>query len=187
MLLTDNELEELKASMSNQQVVFCYEYVKHFNGTEAAKVAGYSPNAPHSQASRLLNYATVQKLLNHLKLARLKRIEVSGDRIVQELAKIAFQDTADFIDHDGIGNVMIKSFENMGDNSRVVKTIKTAQGGVTELVLHDKMKALELLGRHCALFTDNMNHTSNGGDMPASQTIVNIQINHRKPGDKLKK
>ena len=186
MLLTEKELEILKAEMPDAHILFCYEYIKDFNGSRAAEAAGYSPNAPGVSANRLLKSTKVRKLLNHLKLARMKRVELSGDMVVQELAKIAFQDTADFIDHTG-GNVRIKDFQDMGENTKIIKTVKTAPGGVLELVLHDKMKALELLGRHFALFTDNVNNTNNGGDMPTPTSIVNINVNHRKPGELIEK
>lgn len=179
MLLTQTELKKLEEVMTPEQVMFCHEYIVDFNGTRSARAAGYSPKALRSTASRLLTHSNVRTLVNHLKLQRMKRIEVTADKVVQELARIAFHDTADFMDKTG-SSVSIKDFDAMGDQTRVIKTIKTAPGGVMELVLHDKMKALEMLGRHMSLFTDNVNNTNNGGDMPKTQ--VSIYINHRKPG-----
>lgn len=193
MLLTENELKELTEAMSLKEVMFCYEYVLYFNGTESAIKAGYSARSAGIKAFNLLKKVAIKSLINHLKLERMKRIEVSADRIVQELARIAFQDTADFVDYTG-GEVSIKSFIAMGDNTRIVKQIKTKEsqpgfphhGKVVELVLHDKMKALELLGKHCAVFTENVNLTNNGGDMPENKTVVNISINHRPKGEQIK-
>ncbi len=75
-----------------KQEIFVDEYMKDFNGTRAAISAGYSaiPQTAAVQASRLLRNAKVQKAIDHKKGERSQRLELSTDKIVEEMAQIGF-------------------------------------------------------------------------------------------------
>jgi phage terminase small subunit len=72
-----------------KQARFVEEYIVDLNGRQAAIRAGYSPKTAEVQASRLLRNAKLQATLESAIRERSKRAELSSDRVVEELARIA--------------------------------------------------------------------------------------------------
>ena len=101
-----------------------------------------------------------------------KRTRVTADRIVRELARIAFIKADDVINMD---NVTIKE-EASDDDLAAIASVKIKstffENGNSierEVKLHDKLKALELLGRRFGIFTDNINLS---GDVDVGVQII---------------
>ena len=90
--------KDAKPHLNDQQELFCREYIIDFNGRQAAIRAGYSPKTAAATASRMLNNVNTQAFLRELKVEREKRTNVSADRVVDQLAKIAFMDVKSIID-----------------------------------------------------------------------------------------
>jgi phage terminase small subunit len=91
---------------------------------------------------------------------RSKRTGVNADRVVLELAKIAFVNPADFIDMNTLTIKDSASDDDLATISSVkVKTFPTRSGDVAiekEIRTYDKIRALELLGKHLGMFTDKV-------------------------------
>ncbi len=189
-LLTESEIAELLDRLPPSRQRFCQEYVIDHNGARAARKAGYAKDTARSEASRLLTNVDVAAYIDHLKSELKIKASVSGEMVVQELMRIAFHNPNDLLNFTN-GNPEFKDFSDLGNITRVIKKIKASQnpnqGKILEVETYDKLKALELLGKHTAIFTENVNLTNNGGDMPTPQTIVNVTINHRKKGEKISK
>jgi len=88
---------------------------------------------------------------------RSKRTGISADRVIEELAKIAFVNANDVIDFK-TGGVKEDARE---EDLAVIQSIKVkemsgekADSTERETKLADKQKALELLGKHLGLFND---------------------------------
>lgn len=75
----------------NKLEIFVDEYMKDFNGTRAAISAGYSARSASSTASDLLRNPKVQKAIDYRKAQRSERLELSTDKIVEEMAQIGFE------------------------------------------------------------------------------------------------
>ena len=90
---------------------------------------------------------------------REKRTEVTQDRVVQELASIAFAKVTDYVRIRSNGTtsiVVMKSTDDLTDDQvRAIAGIKEGANGI-EIKLNDKEKALELLGRHLGMFKDKV-------------------------------
>ena len=73
-----------------KQLAFVQEYLKDYNGTEAAIRAGYAPKTARIHASRLLTQdnigAEIEKGINRWS----RSLDVTVERIVNEYARIAF-------------------------------------------------------------------------------------------------
>ena len=154
------------AQITQKQKQFCEEYIIDLNARQAAIRAGYSEKTAEVQASRLLTKAKVQEYISLLKGKRQERTEVTQDMVVMELAKIAFINADDFYDNDG----SIKSLNDLDSKTRgalksyQVKTVKIGDDYEEVAVhqSHDKIKALELLGKHLGIFEkDNNQKDSN--------------------------
>ena len=86
---------------------------------------------------------------------RQKRTEITQDRVLEELAAIAFARATDYAEVKG-ECVCIKDTDTLDEQQiRAIAGIKEGKYGI-ELKLNDKEKALELLGRHLGMFKDKL-------------------------------
>ena len=147
------------AKLTEKQQRFIDEDWIDLNATQAAIRAGYSVKTAREQASQNLTKLNIQQAISEKMAERSKRTGVNQDRIVLELAKIAFVNAADVIDSD---DATIKAGATADDTAAIqsvkVKVIPTKEGeGVErEIRLNDKLKALELLGKHLGMWNDKL-------------------------------
>ena len=138
--------------MTDKQARFCEEYMVDLNATQAAIRAGYSPASAKTVGPRLLENVGVQKLIAQLQAEQSRRTGVSTDRVV--LAKIAFVNAADLIDPK---TASLKSDASHDDLAAVqsVKVKTFGEDGLEqEVKLADKLRALDLLGKHLGMYKD---------------------------------
>ena len=76
--------------MTDKQKKFVDEYLIDLNATQAAIRAGYSPKTANEQGARLLTNVSVQHYLEQKQAVIDRRTGISQERVVRELAKIAF-------------------------------------------------------------------------------------------------
>src|SRR5271167_3160732 len=76
--------------LTPKQARFVEEYIVDLNGKQAAIRAGYSPRTAEVQSSRLLRNAKVDATAREAMQARSRRTGITADRVVLELAKLAF-------------------------------------------------------------------------------------------------
>lgn len=155
------------AKLTEKQQRFVEEYLIDLNGTQAAIRAGYSARTANEQASRLLANVSVQQAVSERMAERSKRTGVSQDRVILELAKIAFLKMTDVVDGQG----QIRDDADPDDLS-CIESIKykhsdTDTGSSTEreVKIASKLKALELLGKHLGMWNDKL-------DVNIAQPIV---------------
>lgn len=151
--------------LTKRQAQFIEEYLIDLNQTQAAIRAGYSKKTAAEQASRLLTDVKIQALIAERMKEREKRTEITQDKVIAELAKIAFSDQRKVMSWGAAGVVLKESDGLSEDDAAIVSEVsetRTATGGSLKLKTHDKVKALELLGRHLGIFADNMNLKHSG-------------------------
>lgn len=149
--------------LNAQQKKFARIYAKKGHVTNAAKAAGYSPKTAYSQGSDLLKKPEVAQYVAQLQERAARRAEITVAKVLAELGKHAFADIARLYDDNG--NLL--SMQDIPKSARVtlqsveVDEIYSGRGesrmkiGETKKVrMTDKLKALELLGRHLKMFTD---------------------------------
>ena len=151
--------------MTNKQKRFCAEYLIDLNATQAAIRAGYSTLTAGAIGAENLKKPQIRACIDKALAEQSKRTGVTADRVVRELAKVAFVNSDDVVDFD---SATVKSDASKDDTAAIasvrVKTIPTKDGeGIErEIKLADKLKALELLGKRFGLFTDNVNVSGEG-------------------------
>ncbi len=89
------------AKLTIKQQCFVNEYLIDLNATQAAIRAGYSAKTADAQGSRMLGNVKVQQAIAEAMAERSKRTGVNQDRVVLELAKIAFVKMTDIVNSDG--------------------------------------------------------------------------------------
>lgn len=169
--------------MTDKQIIFANEYLIDLNGTRAYKEAYphvKNDNTAAAAAIRLMNVPDVKEYIEKRIKDRLERIEVTQDDVIQELAAVGFANVPEYAkvvtkpimiqtengDYvpalDSEGNQMycqaVEITETKELTRRQIKAIsgiKQGKNGI-ELSTYDKVKALELLGKHLGIFKDKV-------------------------------
>jgi phage terminase small subunit len=147
------------AKLTSKQQRFVEEYLIDLNATQASIRAGYSVDSAKEIGSENLSKPNIQEAIAKEMAERSKRTGINQDRIVMELARIAFVNPNNLINTK---DASIKANASEDDlaciQSVKVKSTKSANGAMTEreIKLNDKMKALELLGKHLGMWNDKI-------------------------------
>lgn len=143
------------ARLTAKQKRFCDEYMIDLNATQAAIRAGYSPASAKEIGSENLTKPDIASRINKAMAERSRRTGVNADRVVRELAKIAFINPTDLIDAE---TATIKPMAAVEDTAAIqsIKVKRFDDGIEREVKAADKLKALELLGRHIGMFKDRV-------------------------------
>lgn len=142
--------------MEKKQAIFCAEYVVDLNGTQAAIRAGYSEHTANEQAAALLAKPSIKKRVEELLKAKQAVRDLTADRIIQELMRIAFGDTRKIVKFEN-GKIHVTDSDKLSeDEAAMVAEISQKSGNVSEkkVKFHSKERALELLARFKGLLKD---------------------------------
>jgi len=155
--------------LTAKQKAFVQEYLVDLNATQAAIRAGYSEATAMEQGYQLLRKTSVQETLQKAMAAREKRTEITQDMVLREMAKIGMVDIKDFLSFRTEKTVVRKD-EDTGSpvtNYAHVVQMKDSEdidgslisevqlkNGELKFKLHDKVRALELCGKHLGMFID---------------------------------
>jgi len=148
--------------LNRRQEEFVRQYLLDLNASAAYIRAGFKArgNSAEVNAARLLRNAQVAKAIEHAMAERSARTQTSADRVICELAKIAFFDVTNALNDDG----SIKPLSELDNDTAAVLAsfevveLASEQGSVTHKIrLADKLRALELLGKHLGLFSERRN------------------------------
>lgn len=137
---------------------FAEEYTIDLNASAAAIRAGFSPKTAKDAAAWIHpDHPTkpqVRALIDQLNAERSRRTGVTADRVIAELAKIAFVNAEDLIDPDTAKVLPTAKREDKAAIQSV--TVKSGRTEEREIKLADKTRALELLGKHLGVFAENV-------------------------------
>ena len=144
--------------MTAKQGRFVDEYLIDLNGTQAAIRAGYSPHTANEIAAENLAKPSIAAAVALAMAERSKRTGITADRVLEEIAKLAFVNAADVITPEATISGAAGREDTAAIQSVKVKTIPTEEGDIVEqeVRLYDKTRNLELLGRHLGLFNDKL-------------------------------
>ncbi len=78
--------------MTPRQRRFVQEYLIDLNASQAAKRAGYSARSARTTGQKILHHPAVAAAIESAQEKRAQRTRVTADRVVTELAKVAFGD-----------------------------------------------------------------------------------------------
>ena len=166
--------------LTAKQERFCEEYLIDLNATQAAIRAGYSVESAGSIGSENLTKPEIRARIDTAMAERSKRTGINADRVLRELGRIAFLNPTKGIDFQ-TAEVLSDASE---DDLAVISGMKVKyvphkdfdengdpiieQAIEREVKLCDKLKALEMCGRHLRMFKDN----------PEANVPVTVVINY---------
>lgn len=156
--------------LTPKQEMFCREYLIDLNATQAAIRAGYSENTANRIATENLSKPVIKNYIEHLKAKRQETLDVDATYVLKRLIDIDQMDARDILNDDGsvkpifdwpdvwrqsISGVDLMEISNSENVAATLKKIKWP----------DKIKNLELLGRHVAVaaFKDRLEVSGNIG------------------------
>lgn len=172
------------AKLTDKQKLFADEYLIDLNATRAYKAVYKNVKSDDVAAvngNRLLRNAKVREYITQRMQEREKRTEITQDKVLNELAMIAFANGSDFaqvvmepiiengqyvVDPD---TGKLKTYETVRitptdklpeDKKKAISCIKEGKFGI-EVATCDKVRALELLGRHLGMFKDKVEVSGN--------------------------
>ena len=161
----------MTSKLTPKQAKFVNEYLIDNNATQAAIRAGYSSSTARQIGAENLTKPVIESAIETALNAQAERTQITADRVLAEIAKLAFYNPQDFIGEDGQPK---KIDELDADAAAAIKEIEVSQvSGMTisKLKLADKGQNLERLGKHFKLFTDRLDMS---GEMTVSIDASNL-------------
>jgi phage terminase small subunit len=156
--------------LTPKQELFCNEYLIDLNATQAAIRAKYSPKTAMEQASRLLSNVKVQEYIQQRMKDREKRTEITQDRVLKELAHIAFDDIKNYLSFytDTDGNVRTIVKDSTTIDTRAIQEVSQGKDGQFKFKMYCKDNALLQVGKHLGMFKEQIEHSG--------ETTVNNKV-----------
>lgn len=177
--------------LTEKQKMFCLEYLKDLNGTQAAIRAGYSAKTANRIASENLSKPVVISFLRGSMDKRVVRCEITADMVLKEYAKVAFIDIREFYTESG----QLKSPHELSDAAAaslsgidvdeiwgydMLTEGNIKQGETKKIKMHNKLAALDALGKHIGLFK-----ADNEQQKQITTPQINVSFNGKKISGKL--
>lgn len=172
----------MSRKLTDKQKKFVEEYLIDLNATQAAIRAGYSPNYADRKGHELIENNRVSEAIQSAMAKRSARTEITQDMVLNELAKIAFSNGSDFAkvttkkckrqvwDQESetyVEKEVDEQFVELIDTDKLSPEKKAAIAEISEgkfgisVKSCDKVKALELLGKHLGMFKDKVEVNGN--------------------------
>jgi len=153
-------------ALTAKQRCFCEEYILDLSAVAAYRRAGYKANddAARANASRLLTKANVQNYIQQLQNDRSVRTLITADRVLQEIARVAFANIKQVASFNRSEGVLFKDSAELTDDETAAiaevssrKVTRSVEGGTEiktvdlKMKMHNKIAALDLAARHLGL------------------------------------
>ena len=156
-------------------------FLDHYttNATAAAREAGFKH--PRQAGTRLLSNVHIARRIAQAQAKRSERTQVTTDKVVAELAKIAFCNADDYFEW-GEDGVRLKDSEDLTRDQKAAvgeaSETTTKEGGTIRIKLHDKLAALEKLGKHLSMFIERTELSGFIGQFPEAVNRCTPQEKH---------
>lgn len=165
------------ANLTPKQQRFVEEYLIDLNATQAAIRAGYSEKTAKSIGQENLTKPDIQKAIEEAQNKRQEQTQIDAAYVLKRLVEIDQMDVLDIMDDDGNVKPLRdwpKIWRQYISNIETI-SMDDGEGWLKKIKWPDKVKNLELLGKHVSVgaFKDKIEHSGpNGGD-------INVTITRR--------
>lgn len=154
--------------MTDKQKIFCDEYLKDFNATRAYKEA--YPGCKKDLTARvngckLLTKTNIATYIEQQKELLKNKMEITQERVLQEMARIAFGDIRKLYNESG----GLKNIQDIDDDTAaIITSIESTEefdgfgqdreqiGYTKKVKTADKTKALDMLGKYFGIFKEKV-------------------------------
>ena len=149
------------AKLTDKQELFCKEYIITLNATQAASKAGYSENTAQQTGSENLSKPLIQERIAELNAERMNELKIDAQYVLNRLHEIDQLDILDIMNDDMSGFRRLSEWPKAWRQSLSGIDInelfdynegeKELSGLVKKIKWPDKVKNLELLGKHISV------------------------------------
>ncbi len=169
--------------LTDKQQRFCEEFIIDLNATQAAIRAKYSAKTAQAQSSRLLSNVMVQERISELKANRSERTAINADYVLNRHHDIDQLDVLDILDDNhglkpirewpkawriSVSGIEISElFEGRGEEREHIGFLK-------KIKFPDKIKNLELLGKHVGVNAYTHVETESEEDAPPISIVYDV-------------
>lgn len=173
--------------LTAKQKIFVHEYLVGFNATQAAIRAGYNEKAARQIGDENMSKPAIQVYIQERMDERMKRLNIDADYVLQRLVEIDQMDILDIMTGQGVikpvdewpkvwrqslvSMDVTELFEGKGDQ-------KTLVGLLKKIKWPDKLKNLELIGKHqkVGAFSERRDHKHSfiGADGQLPKFKINV-------------
>lgn len=168
--------------LTPKQQKFVAEYLIDLNATQAAIRAGYSAKTARNIAQELLTKPHIQAELQKRREKVEKKLEISQEQVIAELAAIALSNGADYakVVGDGVSSYVEFTLTDQLDPMKLkaIASIEESQNGM-KVKTHDKLRAIELLGKFMGWFDQQKEET----ETSLADNIAEAYRNRKERGD----
>ena len=174
-----------RQAADERREIFIREYLIDRNGTRAAIAAGYSPKTAGQKAYMLLQEPDVRERVNEATKRLLRNADITAERVLMELARIAFSDVRALYDEQG----RLKPIHELNDDQAAAITAvdveeqyaipklgesqadadRRIEARVLKIRRADKVQTLGLLARFFKMIGTETDDTINKGDAIAAR------------------
>lgn len=187
------EVVSVASGLNGRQQLFVLEYLVDRNAEQAAIRAGYSPKYARGNAHKLVANSCIAAEIQRLGQKTAQKLEITRESIMQELAAVGFARVTDFVSvetepatrlaiHPITGEIIdvpggYRQTVRITDTDELPEQKAAALAGIKqgangiEVKLHDKVRALELLGKAVGVF-DSGRDTSTDATNNLFEAIV---------------
>lgn len=144
----------MSGKLNDKQRRFVQEYLIDLNATQAAIRAGYSPKTAGQQGFDLLKVPQIQEAIDQAKMERSKETKIDAAWVLTRLAEEATADVGDLYHADG----HLKPIHEWpkiwrqglvaGIDVEEIQVEGVKMGEIKKIRLSDRIKRLELIGKH---------------------------------------
>lgn len=145
----------MSIELNERERRFCEEFIVDYNGTRAARSAGYGDAGASVRASELLQRPEILEYMNYLKGEQTARTKISADYVLGAIVETLERCRQD------IRPVRNRKGEHVETEDKEGEFAKAY-----EFDAKNVLKAAELLGKHLAMFTDVVDNRMTFTQMP---------------------
>ena len=162
--------QKRKLPLTPRQETFCQLFANPSSGDVVPAKEAYlrafdkcSDTYAAGSASRLLKNPRIAKRIQEIRNKTADRLSINAERVLQELASIAFAKMSDFATWNSAGEIeLVASSELSPEDQAAIKEIVGDSARGRRIRLHDKGVALDKLAKYLGMFTEKVDVTSGG-------------------------
>jgi len=172
--------------LTDKQTLFVHEYLVDLNATQAAIRAGYSKDSAKAIGCENLTKPDIADAITEAKAERIEKVKIDANWVLERLAAEVNADLAEIYDENG-GILPLKDWPMIWRQG-LVSGIDVAQlaniedgGTITKIKISDRIKRIELIGKHIDVnaFATNVQHSGKDGNPIMVESAGDMELARR--------
>lgn len=170
---------------NDKHELFCLEYLKDLNASQAAVRAGYGTKYAKQTAYKLLKRDDIRQRITQLKEERIRAARIDANYVLKRLLTIDRLNVRDLLDENGDLKDVQEWTEDWQTSIQALDIQVSTTGGVRTLTkkvkLPDRLRNLEMLGKHIDVSAFKEKENGSASSDPAA-IVVEVVSQEAKEG-----